>query len=67
MEATQALEIGSVPLGSSASHTFTVRNRDTTAMSQLKVELRAALEKEYDAQKAAVKYDIPPYADKQPG
>jgi PKD repeat protein len=41
VDAGQALELGTVPVGSTAARTFTVRNRDDTPTSQLKVDLRA--------------------------
>src|SRR5262249_28410139 len=41
VDASQALEIGSIQVGAAASRTFTVRNRDDAPTSQLKVDLRA--------------------------
>jgi hypothetical protein len=40
IDAAQAIEFGAVPLGTNAVRTFTVRNRDDTPTSQLKVDLR---------------------------
>jgi hypothetical protein len=41
VDAGQALEMGAVPVGTTAARTFTVRNRDDAPSSQLKVDLRA--------------------------
>ncbi len=42
LDADQALELGAVALGAAATRSFVVRNLDTAATSQLKVELAAS-------------------------